>query len=308
MNDIQQTLLDFIEAKFGKDCANWLVNIHKGGSSNQKGNRYEQYFTVYKAFQLASNHSLIFDKQLLCNQTLGFVDDICHIDKQHNIKYNYQAKNSDNASADWTADITTRFTYQHIIDTEFLKFNQSNNLLVVSNQVKWQNNQSKIPSELQTTAQCIYFPDCHSTLELIENTDIREFVVKLIDGSSIDKIDYALKLILGIIQSNQQQDIQSIFNQASVEGHPNPFVKFNRKETLTKLPHWIVNLLEHAEIPISYQISYGNLIVITESQGCRFTVTTPVFALNNIPNERIVTINNLFSLLELLMELAAKTL
>lgn len=301
-------LLKFIEEKFGADIAKWLVNIHQGGSNNAKGNRYELYFMAYKAFQLASQPDLALDKHRLQGQEMGFVDDICHIDGQHNIKYNYQAKNSNHASADWTNETATRFHYQQVIDKDLLKFDKSINTLVVVSEAKQQANQGKIPVESKESAFCIYFPDCKNTLELIEHTDISDFIVQLIDGSSIDKIDYAIKLILGSLQSNLAHDIDTIFRQASYEGHPNPFVKFNPPMPTQAIPEWIAKILATANISTTCEIRYNDIILTTNNNDFQFTVTAPLALIESLPKERIAMVNDIAGLVQLFMEQVAQTL
>lgn len=295
-------LIEFIEEKFGVDIAKWLINIHQGGSNNAKGNRYELYFMAYKAFQLASQPNLPLDKQCLLGQEMGFVDDICHVDGQHNIKSNYQAKNSAYASADWTEETATRFQYQQVIDKDLLNFDKSINTLVVASETKQQANQGKIPVELKESAFCLYFPDCKNTLDLIEHTDISDYITQLIDGSSIDKIDYAIKLILGSLQSNLAHDIDSIFRQASYEGHPNPFVKFNPSVSTNEIPAWIAQILATANISTTCEIRYNEILLTTNNGKFSFTVKAPVDLIARLTNERIATVTDIPSLIQLFMQ------
>lgn len=52
-------------------------------------------------------------KHIIEAQSLfGFIDDLVHIDFTNKSRTNYQAKNSDSSTADWTEEISNRVKYQ----------------------------------------------------------------------------------------------------------------------------------------------------------------------------------------------------
>lgn len=67
----------FVEKELGKDVLLSLKRIRVGGTNNQKGRDYENYFQLFKAFELASQ-DIDHEKHLLSCQELAFIDDICH--------------------------------------------------------------------------------------------------------------------------------------------------------------------------------------------------------------------------------------
>ncbi len=101
MKNDNQSLIDFVRITFGEDTATKLKNVHQGGLNNSKGRDYENFFQLYKVFEIASKDNCDFSKHLVATQVMGFVDDICYCDEEHSIKYNYQAKNSDGATSDY---------------------------------------------------------------------------------------------------------------------------------------------------------------------------------------------------------------
>ena len=118
MTNSDNSLVDFVKKTFGDSEAKKLKNIHTGGLSNRKGGRYESFYHLYKIFEIAGQNDCQFDKHIIEAQSLGFIDDLVHIDFTNNSRTNYQAKNSDNSTADWTEEISSRVNYQIKIDTE----------------------------------------------------------------------------------------------------------------------------------------------------------------------------------------------
>ena len=69
----------FVEKELGKPVLLNLQHIHTGGINNQKGRDYEDFFQLFKAFELASQ-DIDHSKHLLSCQELAFIDDICYWD------------------------------------------------------------------------------------------------------------------------------------------------------------------------------------------------------------------------------------
>ena len=83
----------FVEKELGKPVLLNLQHIHTGGINNQKGRDYEDFFQLFKAFELASQN-IDHSKHLLRCQEMAFIDDICYWDLENSVKHNFQAKNS----------------------------------------------------------------------------------------------------------------------------------------------------------------------------------------------------------------------
>lgn len=298
-------ILDYVHQNFGKAACLNLKNIHQGGLNNSKGRDYENYFQLFKAFEIAAQDDIDLDKQILANQVLGFVDDICHIDNDQLIKYNYQAKNSSGSAADWTPEISDRFAKQWLIDTDCYQMAKSINCLLVSDKVKALQNLSKIPLHLVDKDTCQHFAYHPTLYELVYQTPLSQFIQKLINNNNRSNIDYAAKLILGVLQSNHYQSVADIFTQAQAEGHPNPFVKFRVSEGTLLLPDWLQQLLTNASPSIRYGLDYDILTIILPSG---FATSINIELLNQLDHERTAQVRTINDLLPLVMQLTAQSL
>lgn len=125
-------LFQFVETEYGVEAAANMKNIHIGGSNNQKGSLFEQYFAICKICEIASSYQEQLSNVVVSAQEVGFVDDFCVRYNASKTKINYQAKNSAGAPADWTLEKTTKFMRQHLIDISFHKFASSSQVLLVS--------------------------------------------------------------------------------------------------------------------------------------------------------------------------------
>lgn len=298
-------VIDYVSTNFGEKDGQKLRNIHQGGLNNSKGRDYENYFQLYKAFEIAAEDHGNFDEQLLGMQVIGFVDDICHIDGDRLIKYNYQAKNSSGTAADWTDDISDRFRKQRAIDSHCFKVSQTKNCLLVSSKNKAVENAKKIPDDLKGTDTCQHFAYHQTLVELVYSTVLATHIKKLINNNNTSNIDYAAKLILGVLQANQYQSIADIFSQAQADAHPNPFVKFRPDVKNVNMPSWIQQILTHPSHHIEYRLEC-DILTMTTTTG--LVVSVDVDLLNQLPTERTVQIHGLQDLLRLSMHVAAQNL
>ena len=85
-----------IRKHFDNATLKYLHNKNRGGNSGQKGNRYEDYFAVYKLAQLARDILQAGSSIRFSSQLLAFVDDL--IIKHDSNLENYQLKNSSSVS------------------------------------------------------------------------------------------------------------------------------------------------------------------------------------------------------------------
>ncbi len=302
---INEQIIDYVSTKFGeKDCQK-LKNIHQGGLNNSKGRDYENYFQLYKAFEIAAGDSCNFDKQLLAMQVIGFVDDICHIDGDKLIKYNYQAKNSSGAAADWTDDISERFRKQRAIDNHCFKVSHTKNCLLVSSRNKAVENAKKIPDDLKGIDTCQHFFYHQTLVELVYGTVLSTYIKKLINNNNISNIDYAAKLILGVLQANQYQSIADIFSQAQADAYPNPFIKFRPDSKTVSIPLWIQQILTHPSHHVAYRLEC-NILTMTTITGLAVSVDINLF--DQVSDEKIAKIDNAQDLFRLSMRIAAHNL
>lgn len=238
-------------------------------------------------------------------QIIGFVDDICHIDGNQQIKYNYQAKNSSGAAADWTDDISERFRKQRVIDSHCFKINQTKNRLLVSNKTKALRNLKKIPDDLNELDSCEYFEYHQTLVDLVYNTPLLNLIKKLINSSNNSDIDYAAKLILGVLQANQYKSVTDIFSQAQATAYPNPFIKFRPAPKTDSTPVWLQQILTNPSHHLAYRLEY-NKLTITLNVG--LTIAVDIESINEISAEQTDKVNNIQDLVRLFMLVAAQDL
>ena len=302
---IDEQIIDYVAENFGKVECQKLKNIHQGGRNNNKGRDYENYFQLFKVFELASQDDIDLDNQLLGMQVLGFVDDICHIDNEKRIKYNYQAKNSSGSAADWTVDISDRFDKQRLVDIHCYHMRKTHNYLLVSDKVKAAQNLTKIPHRLKNIDTCQHFAYYLTLVELINETELSTYISKLIVNNNRSNIDYAAKLILGVMQANHYHSVTDIFKQAQTEGHPNPFVKFRPQDDSVAIPSWVQQILTDASQHITYRLEY-NILTIALNTG--LVVSVDITLLNQVSKPHRVQIYTIQDLLHLSMSIAAQNL
>lgn len=75
-------------------------------------------------------------------QELAWVDDVC-VRIGGKRKINYQAKNSAGDAANWDPEISARFAKQQVIDTDHHRFDEAQQVLLVSCENKHLKNKEK---------------------------------------------------------------------------------------------------------------------------------------------------------------------
>lgn len=295
----------FVEKELGKPVLLNLQHIHTGGINNQKGRDYEDFFQLFKAFELASQN-IDHSKHLLSCQELAFIDDICYWDLEKSVKHNFQAKNSSGSAADWTSEITTRCERQTIIDTKFHKIQESRNYLLVSCERKKENNLQKIPVSLQPLNTCIFFPYFKNLVELLDQTELKYYIELLIESNDNTQVDYAAMLILGVLKAGTSQDIKSIFEQACSNAHPNPFKKFRKEEaTGQEIPDWIKQIVTTSSNNTTYRLQ-SNRVYLSYETG--FEVSASLDLILKVPVSKIQEITNIKDLAMFFMFLTSSEL
>lgn len=290
-----EEVIDFVHQNFGQKSSNNLKNISKGGNNNQKGRDYENQFLLYKTFEIANKYSHSCANQMIGSQVIGFVDDICHIDYEVSIKYNFQAKNSSGDAAKWTDDISDRFRKQRSIDANIFKVNITENCLLVSSKIHASENQEKIPTDLKSNDKCEYFEFHPNIYDLVHNTDLYQYIAKLIERPSSSECDYAAILINGVLQAGKHRTIEDIFKQAESDANPNPFIKF-RTHT-AKLPNWVQQILTKYSHYVVYSLNYDKLIL--DINGMK--VTCSIQFLREVPESVIKRTTGIEELVSLML-------
>ncbi|WAU73623.1 hypothetical protein [Acinetobacter sp. TR11] len=295
----------FVEKELGKAVLLNLKRIHIGGTNNKKGRDYENFFQLFKAFELGSQ-DIDHRKHLLSCQELAFIDDVCHWDLEKSIKHNFQAKNSSGSAANWTSDITTRCKHQTILDKKFHNITKSKNYLLVSCEKKRIDNLKKVPIKLNKLNTCIFFPYCKNLVELLDQTNLKHYVTTLIETDEPSQIDFAANLILGVLQGRSSEDVKSIFEQACSSAYPNPFIKFrNNTSTNCEIPKWVEQIVTTSSNNTTYRLQSGRVYLCIATG---FEVTASLDFILQVPESKYQEITNTKDLAMLFMSLTSDEL
>lgn len=155
---------EFIKENFGEDKLMKLQNMHQGGKNNEKGNRLEDRFAVFKVVSLAPLMRTSEPDLILSKQEKGFVDDIVITFPNMNKKENYQAKDAKDIA--WSAFVEN-FQMQHSLDVNHHGYTQSWTNALLAEESQYIKLSKKIPPEIQHHTECVFFPNDESLPSLI---------------------------------------------------------------------------------------------------------------------------------------------
>lgn len=170
-----------ITACLGEGPAKYAANKHRGGSSGNKGTRYEDFFIAYKAVEAAvrllTDHNAP-NPHIKGQDDVGFVDD-ARIASDTATDY-FQLKNKDAVS--WTAGkhpIATDFGYQMTLSKHVGEPAPTTNLVVPTAELAAKL-QEGIPTEIKDHTQVHHFPWSVTANRLVlESANLREWLTKL---------------------------------------------------------------------------------------------------------------------------------
>ncbi len=293
----------FVTQRFGVLQAAKLENMNRGGRNNQKGGSYENFFAVSKICELAADDALNADQCFLVAQEEGFVDDFVLRLDQCNTKRNYQLRNSQGASAQWTDELKLRFEMQQQIDNEHHQYMQASQHLVVPCLQLAKQNQQQMAEHMRDYAIAEFFPGYSNSVELLTNHQaLRQNLVKLTTSERLDDLDFGFKLLLGIWQASaEKRSIAQILAQAECDGLPNVFAV----EIVDQLPDWLnVLLAEGTFSSMAVHIKSGRVIV--DMNG--FKVSIAITLLNQVDSSHAQTIDTPFTLIQFMLNLAKSEL
>ncbi len=198
-----------IKEHCGEKALEYVKHKSKGGESNRKGNRYEDFFVVYKICELAprvleKGEEILFTSQ----ETLGFVDDLVIVANDNNYDH-YQLKDSANVS--WGVGETSlaqNFEWQFITNDK-LGYDTSLSLVVSDSELRDRLEQKK-PSEITVYTNVVFFPSTESMTQIISSDkNFSEKIQYLCANKdfSIDKMECVAAVILGAWCANGQKKV-----------------------------------------------------------------------------------------------------
>lgn len=155
---------------FGPETLKYFKRKQSGGTANQKGSRYEDFFSIMKLAELFSlflmNNAVEQDIKIQA-QAEAFVDDLVISDELHSSQHHFQLKNT--VTVEWGVGDKT-------ISDDFSKQKQLNDklgilvthaALVCSDQTKVESLNQKMPDSIHKFAEVLFFPDADTLNQLI---------------------------------------------------------------------------------------------------------------------------------------------
>ncbi|HEX7815800.1 hypothetical protein [Dyella sp.] len=167
-----------IKACLGVDAARYAANKHRGGSSGNKGTRYEDFFMAFKVAEAAARWMVGESNPHVKGQDEGFVDDL-RLGSDDGTAY-FQMKNQEAVS--WTAGehpIATDFQYQHKLSVFMNEPAPSTNLVVPAATLANTLGES-IPVDIKSHSAVVHFPWTRTANKLVlELPALREHLAVL---------------------------------------------------------------------------------------------------------------------------------
>jgi len=221
---------------FGPDVEKYFINKQTGGNSNQKGSRYEDFFSVMQLaqlFQLLTNDDDKDDIEIYA-QAEAFVDDLLIRFQKHNIQHHFQLKTSPTVS--WGNDlksISDDFYKQKILNDN-LGIDITRTVLVCSNKEKAVRLQKRVPQNIADFADIIFFPEADTINHLILIDDeFKTLIGRICFSNDIDKLEALAMLILGhwVNKKTTLTSVNELFSTLE-NAFPNYLAKLNVTENL----------------------------------------------------------------------------
>lgn len=198
-----------ISELFGDASLNYLKNKHRGGTSNQRGNTYENFFAAYKIAVLSASTIEQRSEIKLYSQMLSFVDDLVILYETENRLQHHQLKNSPNAT--WGSDlksISDDFAKQETLNQSINK--RSEMVLVVSDRQLQQRLTDACPAEIREFSQAVYFPYSENLMEVVYGAPEFHDAIKYLcafENPAPDKIECVAKVLLGVWVADAKSDV-----------------------------------------------------------------------------------------------------
>lgn len=198
-----------IRELFGEASLQYVKNKNRGGSNNEKGNIYENSFSIYKLVTLTKE--VIENQQdvRFSSQIFTYVDDLKIEFRSSNLCQYYQLKNVQELS--WGSGEKTLqddFFKQYQLSTH--SGEDAEVYLVVSQEDLCNKLAEKIPDEIApfSDVQCFrYFPSL--TQAIYENPDFKQAIEYLcaIENPEPDKIECVAVVLLGAWRFMEKSDL-----------------------------------------------------------------------------------------------------
>ena len=192
---------ELIQTIFGEDALTYIKNKNRGGTNNNKGKEYEDFFAIYKLSEIAKQIVEEGIDAKFFSQLKTFVDDLV-IDFPK-LRIHYQLKNKEKGiswgNSDTLKSIAYDFYSQYRIN-ETIELEETQLCLVTNNKTQQIHLSKTIPSEIKNYTSVFYFYYSKNINEIIEAMpDFKESISYLsaFDKPEPDKIECVATVLLG---------------------------------------------------------------------------------------------------------------
>ncbi|BAQ67110.1 hypothetical protein [Geminocystis sp. NIES-3709] len=200
---------------FGETLYKYVLNKDRGGSSNRKGNCYENFFAIYKITEYSQPVLEENLEVIIKTQVQAFVDDLVIKIVNNNLEelQHYQLKNSSNISWGLDSDeksICSDFKHQYILNQKIYPQHNCKVCLVISDLSQYKNLKSKIPNTIKKYSDVILFEYENNLIEIIKkNENFKQFIYYLsaFDEPETDKIETLIQHLIGAWCAKENQNI-----------------------------------------------------------------------------------------------------
>jgi hypothetical protein len=193
------TIDDQIKTLFDLDTLTYYKNKRNGGNANQKGGRYEDFFSI---MELAKLFHLVFNSTQqdveIHAQADAFVDDLLISNKFENAQHHFQLKNT--ASVAWgkgAKSISDDFYKQKLLNDN-IGIKNTRTILVCSEENKVNSLKNKKPKNIADFSDVIFFPSVETVNQLLlSHSEFRDAIKAICFSKQHDKLEALAKIILG---------------------------------------------------------------------------------------------------------------
>ena len=188
-----------VENLFGSGTEKYFANKQTGGHSNQKGSRYEDFFSVMQLaqlFQLLTNDDGKQDIEILA-QAEAFVDDLLIKYRKHNSQHHFQLKASPTVSwGNGLKSISDDF-YKQKQFNDHIGINKTRTALVCSSEKQVAALKKKRPNNIADFSDIIFFPEVETMNHLLLiHDEFKTLIGHICFSTDSDKLEALAKVIL----------------------------------------------------------------------------------------------------------------
>jgi len=194
------TITQHIENLFGLEAKIYFKHKQTGGNANQKGSRYEDFFSVMQLAQLFRLLIQADDDQdiEIYAQAEAFVDDLLIVYKNHNSQHHFQLKTTPTVAwGEGLKSIGDDFCKQKMLNDQ-LGISKTHTFLVCANKKKAEILKQNRPIMIADFTDVVFFPEAETINQLLlTHSEFKALISCICLSDDSDKLEALAKLIFG---------------------------------------------------------------------------------------------------------------